>query len=88
MNCDCKPRIEDDLTRKFAEKTPQGANHCVELQGYALGMTPDSGVVMVAAGEAVLQAEHPKKGGGTRVVNQRQRILFKFCPFCGKSVNP
>lgn len=83
--CDCKTRLEKQLTEKLVESLPTDTGHSVELKGYGLAMAGDE-MVELGYMEAAASSTYMAKSGVYRVRNKRQKMVFSFCPFCGVAV--
>lgn len=88
MNCNCKAEIEAKLTERHIKQNPEAKNHLVTLGGYGLAIIgnkmTDQGAV-----ETTATADHlVKKSGEYKAKKATSRMIWSFCPFCGKSAAP
>jgi len=85
--CDCKARLEKELTERFKTNVPEATGHSVTLQGYGFVIVNNTmGVAGYMPYNAV--AAYPLKKGGTKQKTSRGNMTFSFCPFCGLAAKP
>lgn len=80
--CDCRKDIEQKLTDRFKEKSPEASGHEVKLQGYAYCFGEK--LTTRAFMPYKTTAEPPLKKGGTKIKNETGNMFFNYCPFCGE----
>jgi len=85
MNCTCKKDLEEKLTERFKNESPDATGHSVELSGYGFVIIENT---MKTRGymDVKAKADFPLKKGGWKHKIQTQNMFFSFCPFCGVKV--
>ena len=82
--CNCHADMEARLTKRFIEHAPEATEHQVELQNYGFTLCGNDmrldGFVPYEA-----TASYPNKKGGFKDKKVKGKLLFNYCPFCGKS---
>ena len=84
MTCNCKAELEEKLTQRFKDESPEASDHQSAIVGYGF----------IFVGERMTQrgymdvkstATFPLKKGGEKKKTLKQSMFFSYCPFCGVS---
>ena len=84
--CNCKEELEAKHLAKFKQDFPEMTNHFVELEGYTFIFSPKA--YTAACLQVTREADWTFKNGGFRKVKKSIRMIFTYCPFCGKEYAP
>ena len=84
MSCNCKKELEEKLTQRFKDQSPEASDHKVSLDGYGFVFV---GSRMEQRGylDVKATATYPLKKGGVKAKTTNQSMFFSYCPFCGVS---
>lgn len=86
MQCVCRSKLEENLSKKAQSQLPEGfRNFTGSLEGYVFVMGKGNAMDMQPAMSFKVEYEAPKKrGDGFTKKKQVMNITANFCPFCGK----
>ncbi len=88
MNCNCVAEYQDRMAKECAKDAPECKNIGVEVDGLKLVCSRTSlekRIVMTAS--VKYQYEQQNKKGEWKIKNEKGVVIFKYCPFCGKSTS-
>lgn len=83
--CNCKSELEEKLTTRFKDATPDARAHKVTLQGYGFAIKDKTMYLqpyMTYQGFSYV----PLKKGGEKPKKVTGNMFFSYCPFCGVKV--
>ena len=83
--CDCKDRLEAQLTERFAASKPEAHDHKVTLEGYGFSIH-ENAMVLRGFMPYTAFAFVPLKKGGEKPQKIKGNMIFSFCPFCGEKL--
>lgn len=80
--CDCRAKIEKQLTDRFKETSPEASKHVVKLEGYTICIGEKLTVKGYMPYKAT--ADFLLKKGGVKAKSTTGHMVFSYCPFCGE----
>ncbi len=86
MNCNCKSEYEARLAEVLSEMNPTHRGMKVEIDGYKISIS----VGEVKTGMTAVikyESEQQNKSGEWKLKKGKSFVVFKYCPFCGKSTS-
>ncbi len=85
--CDCKTRIEAQLTERFQAKHPEATGHRATLEGYGFAVVENTTTLQPYMPVKFGAGHANKKTGVERWKNEKGTMSFRFCPFCGENLH-
>ena len=85
--CNCRSRIENALTERHAQNTPNETEHKAVLQGYGIKITGDMQMrESVYMPVEMISTVTTKKTGTARRRTRKMQMHFTYCPFCAEKL--
>lgn len=82
--CNCRQELEAKLLELAKEQLPESTGHSVEIEGYVFGLKGNTIFSCQALTVAIKHTVTSKKTGFQKQKVEKQKMVARYCMFCGE----